>query len=392
VNWEPCAGRLAAGKIHPASRWRPVVASVPRHVFVPRWWVWSAPGPGLWHDTWELRDGPADPDTWLDAAYCDRSLITRVGLLHADHATPGDRPTGLPTSSATLPSLLVRMYRHAMITDGMDVLDVGTGSGYGTALLATRLSDTHVTSVDLDEYLAKAAAERLDSIGLHPDVRARDATGPLPGTYDRIVATVAVRPVPASWLAALRPGGRLVTTITGTNLIITADKTSDGGASGRTEWDRAGFMHARSGPDYPPAMLKQFTAIRDAEGDQVSTGSLPVVNVNEAWDLYSTLGVIIPGIQHHYEEDKDGKRTAWIIHPDGSWARATGTADQAPVIHQTGPRHLWNTLDELRQAWLRDGSLPAYGAKVTIEPDGTIHLSRGRWQATIPQADSRGET
>ena len=65
---------------------------------------------------------------------------------------------------------------------------------------------------------------------------------------------MAVRPVPASWLAALRPGGRLVTTITGTNLIVTADKTPDGGASGRTEWDRAGFMHTRSGPGYPPAM------------------------------------------------------------------------------------------------------------------------------------------
>jgi protein-L-isoaspartate O-methyltransferase len=61
---------------------------------------------------------------------------------------------------------------------------------------------------------------------------------------------VAVRPIPPGWLAALRPGGRLVTTITGTSLIITAGKTPDGGASGRTEWDRAGFMHTRSGPDY----------------------------------------------------------------------------------------------------------------------------------------------
>jgi protein-L-isoaspartate O-methyltransferase len=51
------------------------------------------------------------------------------------------------------------------------------------------------------------AAERLDSVGLRPAVLTVDATGALPGTYDRIIATVAVRPVPASWLAALRPGG-----------------------------------------------------------------------------------------------------------------------------------------------------------------------------------------
>lgn len=48
------------------------------------------------------------------------------------------------------------------------------------------------------------------------------------------------------------------------------------------------------------------------------------------------------------------------------------------------PRRLWGVLDNLRLDWLRDGSLPAYGAKPTIAPDGTIHLTRGRRQATIP--------
>jgi hypothetical protein len=41
----------------------------------------------------------------------------------------------------------------------------------------------------------------------------------------------------------LRPGGRLLSTLGGTSLIITADKTPDGGAAGCTEWDRAGFMN-----------------------------------------------------------------------------------------------------------------------------------------------------
>ena len=88
----------------------------------------------LWHDL-GTRDG-LPTRQWLDAAYGDRSLVTQVGALHADHAGPDDRPTGRPTSSSTMPGLLVQMYRHAMISDGMDVLDVGTGSGYGTALLA----------------------------------------------------------------------------------------------------------------------------------------------------------------------------------------------------------------------------------------------------------------
>jgi protein-L-isoaspartate O-methyltransferase len=384
VTWQTRAERLAATATHPASRWRPAVAAVPRHLFIPRWWAWAAPGSGLWHDIWELRDGPANPEAWLDAAYADRSLVTQVGLLHADHAASSAAPEGLPTSSATLPSLLIQMYRHALITDGADVLDVGTGSGYGTALLCQRLTDRHVTSIDVDEYLTKAATGRLASIGLHPEMTTADGTGPLPGTYDRIVSTVAVRPIPASWLAALRPSGRLVTTITGTSLIISADKTPDGGAAGQTEWDRAGFMHTRSGPDYPPAAVDRFIEIRDAQGERVTTGQYPVVDVNESWELYSMLGVTTPGIHHHYEQAPDGTRTAWMIHLDGSWARASAVGDQPPAVHQAGPRQLWTLLDDTRRAWLDNGSLPAYGARATITPDGTIILKRGRWQAVIP--------
>lgn len=384
MNWESHADRLAGEVTHSGSRWRPVVAAVPRHVFVPRWWAWSAPGDGPGTDVWELREGLADPDGWLESVYSNRSLVTQVGPLHADHAQPGARSAGLPTSSATLPSLVVQMFRHALITDGMDVLDVGTGSGYGCALLAKRLGDQHVTSVDVDGYLTKAAAERLDGTGLHPEVITCDATGPLPGSYDRIVSTVAVRPIPASWLAALRPDGRLVTTIAGTNLIVTADKTPDGGASGVTEWDRAGFMPTRTSQDYPLGVLERFAALREAPGEHISTGRYPVVNVTEAWELYSTLGVTLPGVQHHYENSPAGQHTAWILHPDGSWARATGTGDGPPVVHQSGPQPLWDILDDLRQTWLRDGSLPGYGARVTIAPDGGLHLRRGRWQAHIP--------
>lgn len=384
MKWKSRADELAREVTHPVSRWRPAVAAVPRHLFVPRWWEWAAPGAGFRVDTWELRDGPADPDTWLDTAYANRSLVTRVGPLHADNALPGDRPTGLPTSSATLPGLVVRMLRHARLTDDADVLEVGTGSGYGCAVLCERSGYRQVTSIDVGEYLTKAAAERLDSIGLHPEVVTCDATGPLPGTYDRIVSTVAVRPIPASWLAALRPDGRLVTTISGTCLIVTADKTPDGGAAGRTEWDRAEFMQTRTGPDYSPCVLEQFAAVRDAEGEQVTVGRYPVVNVNDAPELYSMLGVTVPGIQHHYEESEGGRRrTAWMLHPDGSWARATADLDDPPMVHQGGPRRLWDILDDIRHTWLREGSLPVYGADVAITPDGAIHLRRGRWQATI---------
>jgi protein-L-isoaspartate O-methyltransferase len=386
VDWPPHADRLASEVAHPVSRWRPVIAAIPRHVFVPRWWSWSAAGSGFGSDIWELRDGSTDEDGWARAAYRDRSLVTQVGPLHADRAERGDRPAGMPTSSATLPGLIVQMLRHAHVSDGADVLDVGTGSGYGCAVLAQRLGDQHVTSVDVDAYLTKAAAERLDVIGLRPHLMTCDATGPLRGCYDRIVSTVAVRPIPASWLAALRPGGRLVTTISGTALILTADKTDDGGAIGRTQWDRAGFMHTRTGANYPRGLGEEFAVVREAEGDQVSVGRYPVVNVVEAWEIWSMLGIVAPGIEHHYHQDDDGRRTAWMVHPDGSWARATSVDGDEPTVHQSGPRRLWDIVDDIRYHWLREGSLPVYGATVTITPDGACQLKRGRWQATIPQS------
>lgn len=40
----------------------------------------------------------------------------------------------------------------------------------------------------------------------------------------------------------------------------------------------------------------------------------------EAWELWSMLTVLAPGVEHYYEE-ADGRRAAWILHPDGSWAR-----------------------------------------------------------------------
>ncbi|GGS81518.1 methyltransferase domain-containing protein [Streptomyces griseoviridis] len=375
--WEKHAAELADRVAGRGSRWHEPVARTPRHVFVPAWWE---PEDGQW----ALRRPTSDLG-WYTAAYGDRSLITRVGPLHADAADHHDRPMGRPTSSATLPSLTVQMLRHARINDGDTLLDVGTGSGYGTALACRRLGDTAVTSVDVDLYLVDAARQRLASIGLAPRLAAVDATGPLPATegqFDRIMATVSVRSVPSAWLTALRVGGRLVTTIAGTSLILTAEKQEDGGAVGRVEWDRAGFMQARTGDDYPPEVIEVLAAAHYAEGDEVTTSPYPVLDVGQAWDVDSMLGVLAPGVEHSYEETGD-RRTAVLAHADGSWARATGTGTEPPIVHQAGPRRLWSILDEIRSHWLQHGELPVRGARVRILPDGRTRLSRGGWHKQL---------
>ncbi|MDJ0346613.1 protein-L-isoaspartate(D-aspartate) O-methyltransferase [Streptomyces sp. H10-C2] len=381
MDWKPRASALADAVVHPASRWHGPLSATPRHLFVPRWWR-RLPESG-----WTLREGTADPSRWATAAYSDRTLVTRVGSLHADHAADQDHPEGLPTSSSTLPTLMVAMYRHAMIVEGADVLCV-TGSGYGTALLARRLGDRAVTSMDIDPYLVDAARERLDLIGVHSGVYIADITGPLPGTFDRIVSTVGLPGIPPGWLTGLRDGGRFVTNLAGTGLVIAADKTADGGARGHVTWERAGFMATRTGQDYPQPPTTRHAWTDDA--DDVATGRYPVIQVAETWELMTSLAVAVPGVQHGYNED-DGVRTAVMVHADGSWARATGRRGDRPTVHQAGPRRLWDILDAIRHDWLTDGSLPVYGATAMVDPDGTLRLTRGSWQTIIPAAVSSVE-
>ncbi|WP_435599978.1 methyltransferase domain-containing protein [Streptomyces sp. C10-9-1] len=378
MNWESKASALADQVTDPDSRWLAPVARVARHELVPRWWDVDDSG------RWVLRDGPSEPEAWLDAAYADRSLITRVGTLHADHAEPGDQPEGLPTSSATMPSLVVRMLRHGRLGDGLSLLDLGTGAGGLTAYACRRLGDEHVTSLDVDPYLVSAARVRLGDMGYRPEVITADATEGVPGSYDRIVCTVALAPGPGlrAVLAALEPGGRIATTLARTSLIITGWKDRNGDVVGQVERDMAGFMLTRSGDDYPPALAELFALARGADGDEAGTGRYPVLDVANAWELRSMLEVTAPGVEPGYETS-GRTRTAYLVHPDGSWARASAEWTDPPTVHQGGPQRLWSALERIRNRLNAEGSLPLLGARVRITPDGVCHLSRGRWRASM---------
>ncbi|MBQ0852886.1 protein-L-isoaspartate(D-aspartate) O-methyltransferase [Streptomyces sp. BH-SS-21] len=375
MKWQPYAASLGDEIIRPESRWYRAVANVPRHEFVPNWWERKGDG-------WVLRTGSDDTAGWMEAAYADQTLVTRVDTSYADYSRVGAvLAGGTPTSSSTQPSLLVRMYGHAMITDRDHVL-VTTGTGYGTALACARLGYDQVTSVDVDGHLVNNAKNRLSAQGMRPKMEVCDLTGPLPGIYDRIVSTVSVRPVPVSWLRSLRTGGRLVTTIAGTGLILTADKTTDGGAVGRIEWDRGGFMPTRHGDDYEHPAGDDWKGAREDTGEETFTSRYPLLYPPDAWDVMSMLELEFPGID--YRQRQDGEmRTVWLMH-DGAWARATATGFlTSPVAHESGPRRLWSALEKIRDRLNRGGSLPVYGARVAITPEGETTLTRGNWKAVL---------
>lgn len=110
------------------------------------------------------------------------------------------------------PYIVARM-TELLLADGPrhKVLEIGTGSGYQTAVLAQLVPSVH--SIERIKPLQDKARERLQQLGLH-QVRLRHADGlqgwPGEGGYDGILGAAAALAVPEALLALLAPGGRLV--------------------------------------------------------------------------------------------------------------------------------------------------------------------------------------
>jgi SAM-dependent methyltransferase len=56
-----------------------------------------------------------------------------------------------------MPGLMTRMLESLDVRDGHRVLEIGTGTGYNVGLLAHRLGDTNVFSVDIEPDLVDVA-------------------------------------------------------------------------------------------------------------------------------------------------------------------------------------------------------------------------------------------
>jgi protein-L-isoaspartate(D-aspartate) O-methyltransferase len=124
----------------------------------------------------------------------------------------GDRPIPLPEQQTTSqPSLIAAMIDAARITPDDHVLEVGTGYGFQTALLAHLAKD--VVSLERFATLAEAARSNLERAGVeNAVVMVGDGWqgAPESAPFDAIVVSAAATEVPAPLGEQLREGGRLV--------------------------------------------------------------------------------------------------------------------------------------------------------------------------------------
>lgn len=124
----------------------------------------------------------------------------------------GDRPVGLPEGQTTSqPSLIARMIEAAAPAADSRVLEVGTGYGFQTALLAQLAA--RVVSIERFEVLAQAARENLEKAGItNAAVVVGDGWRGVPAEapFDAIVVSAAATKVPPALEEQLAEGGRLV--------------------------------------------------------------------------------------------------------------------------------------------------------------------------------------
>ena len=186
--------------------------------------------------------------TWMvlePAALAALSAVEREKFTPVAYQALAYSDTEIPLAhgQTMLPPRIDARLMHDLHLQGHEtVLEVGTGSGYLTALLAQRAQ--RVISLEIHPALAQAAQAHLQAAGVHnAEVRVGNGATAVvaEGPFDAIVLGGSVAEVPASLLGQLKVGGKLIA-IVGEDPIMHATlftRTGDQQWQSRALWDTA---------------------------------------------------------------------------------------------------------------------------------------------------------
>lgn len=138
----------------------------------------------------------------------------RAAFVPTGHQTHAYHDVPVPIGHAqvtTQPSLSAMMIEGLELDGDEHVLEIGTGLGFQTALLARLAAD--VVTIEMWPDIARQALRNLARQGIRDvDLRVGDGSGGVPdrAPYDAIIVSAAFPEVPAPLAEQLRLGGRLV--------------------------------------------------------------------------------------------------------------------------------------------------------------------------------------
>jgi protein-L-isoaspartate(D-aspartate) O-methyltransferase len=175
----------------------------------------------MYQDKWSSRRTDMVLDQLRRRGIQDQRVLAALARVPRERFVPAvirdqacaDRALAIGHGQTISQPFMVGVMTEALkVEPGDRVLEIGTGSGYQAAVLATLGAEVY--TVERVPELASTARARLDELGFG-DVRVRVDDGSLgwPGQapFERIVVTAAAPSVPAPLLEQLSPeGGRLV--------------------------------------------------------------------------------------------------------------------------------------------------------------------------------------
>jgi protein-L-isoaspartate O-methyltransferase len=356
VTWSKLVRALTEDGTLPADL-AAVFQAVPRSLFLP----------DTVHAGWEgeVVDRGKDPDCWLGLANSDVPLVIQFddGQPNGDHT---------PSSSGSQPKVVALMMRQLGRVRGLDVCDVGTGTGWVTGLLEE--AGANVTSVETDRAIGKLAKAKLAQAGYQPTLVIGDGTEPLGAgerVFDRIHSGAAVRHIPRAWIGQTRPGGLIVTPFGSyycNGALVTLAVHKYGSASGRFS-DNLSFMWVRSHRPTPlPARNLEAARYRPSGFDPRDLAR------NQAASF--AVGLRIPGIR---SRERWSDTIEWAtgfseVWDEGSFAHCRYADWDGPhAVAETGTRALWHEVQAAYTWWRDNGSRRASkgSASVSAPPENT---------------------
>lgn len=144
--------------------------------------------------------------------------VDRKKFVLPDYKTQAYADTPLPIKGGqtiSAPSMVAIMLEASNLKKGLDVLEIGCGSGYNVALIAEIVGEQNVVTIERIPELAEWGEKNLESAGYTIKVITGDGTLGYPerAPYDRIISTAAAPKIPQPWKEQVKVGGLIVSPV-----------------------------------------------------------------------------------------------------------------------------------------------------------------------------------